>query len=313
MGKNVGIDVGYGYTKTYDGKTARLFPTAVSKKTPKEALNEVERVSVDGDIFVVGEDAIDSGFGLISTTTSSFAASDGWIAVLGYAIAMNLSPDELDGSTVVIGLPPGQFSKEYAAEIVETVKRSVIQYKGRMYPMNRTDIRVIPQGAGIFFLFGSSNHDAYDKNIAVVDMGHHTLDMVLFAKGKYVQQTAKTATLGISQLLDNIGKEFYNKYRIPIQQNEAERLLREGSLTICNETYHISDMRETVVSYGMQVSSLIDSYIGNLSRKPDECIVGGGGVMALKDVLKLKYKLTVVPDPEFANAHGYWYYATYAR
>lgn len=309
MGSNIGTDIGYGFTKTCTEKGTKIFPTAITQMVPVATFSEVKVVTVDDEKFLVGEDALREGRGLINTRTTAFVKSDAWIAVLGHALSVNFTPEETAGGTIILGIPPGQYNKQYANEIVDTIKHSVINCDGKIYPLHKNTIRVVPQGVGIYFSCASLIAGIYDKDVAVIDMGHHTLDMLFLSKGKYSENTVRSLPLGISVLMDAITKEFYNKYRISINQQEAGKLLRDGKITILDEPYTIEGMENIVVPYVAQVASTVEEYFENLPNKPEMGIVGGGGILMLKGYMKLKYKLYIANNPEYANAHGYLCYA----
>ena len=78
MGPIVGIDIGYGYTKSaiYDsGKYSYdLFPTKVTRNVPKDLFtDEVLPIArVNGKTFLIGKRAELEGFKTISTRTPNF-------------------------------------------------------------------------------------------------------------------------------------------------------------------------------------------------------------------------------------------------
>jgi hypothetical protein len=307
---NIGIDIGYGFTKTYKSDGARIFPTAVTQVVPLVTFSDLKPVTVNNEKFLVGDSALREGKGLIDTRTTTFVRSNAWLAVLGHALSLNSYNPELNkAGVIVLGIPPGEYSKTASEEISRSIRESAILYDNQRYTFISTNIKVIPQGAGIFFSYIMDNHDDFRKNVAVIDIGHYTIDMLFFSGGKYIEGTTRSSQIGISLILDDVCRAFYRKYRLSIQHKEAYRLVTQGTITILEEPYTIDDISDIVLPYASQIISIIDGFFENLPNKPEMGIIGGGGVTSLRGFVKLKYKLHIVNDPIMANAMGYWYYA----
>ncbi len=85
---NIGVDIGYGFTKTYNSKGPKVFPTSLTKAVPVATFSDLRAIVVNGEKFLVGEDAIREGKGLIDTRTTTFVKSNAWLAALGYALTL---------------------------------------------------------------------------------------------------------------------------------------------------------------------------------------------------------------------------------
>lgn len=307
--RNIGIDIGYGFTKTYHGGVGRVFPTAVTGIVPTVTFSGINTVVANNEKFLVAHDALREGKGLLNTRTISFLKSNAWLAVLGHAINLNDYDPEQKRGKIVLGIPPGQYNKNISAEIANFVKEATIFYNDRKFTFNDSKVLVIPQGAGIFFAHISQNRGNYRKNISVVDIGYYTIDMLFFSEGKYIEGATQSHPLGISLILDDICRAFYNKYRFSISHRQAQEILDNGSIVILEELHVINNISTIVSSYAKQIAALIDGFFESLHEKPEMAICGGGGVSALKGKINLKHKLHIVNNPALANCMGYWYYA----
>lgn len=309
MDRNIGVDIGYGFTKTFNRGDGKVFPTAVTGIVPAATFGEVDTVTANDEKFLVSHDALREGKGLLNTRTIGFVRSNAWLAVLGHAINLNdYDPEQMKGK-IVLGIPPGQYSKSVAAEITESVKESVIFYNDRKFTFKESRIMVIPQGSGIFFVYVIHNREHYKKDIAVVDIGHYTVDMLFFSEGKYIEGITQSSPVGISLILDDICRAFYKKNKFSISHRQAQRLLDIGNITIFEEPHTLDNLPVIVSSYAKQIATLIDGFFEALHEKPEIAVCGGGGVVALRGKIKLKHKLHIVSDPVLANCMGYWYYA----
>jgi len=297
----IGIDIGYGFAKTCLAGDKKMFPTAVCAMTREGTFEEMSPVVVNGHRYLVGKEAEREG-NTLNTRQSGFVASAPWLAILAYCLWLN----DFTGGKVVMGLPPGVYSKEYTQEILKAIRESDVRIKEEPYRISG-NIRIIPQGAGIFFSFVKDHPGDFRKNVAVIDIGHRTVDMVFFVDGKYVESATQTHDIGMSVVLDNIMNAFLREYRRRIDFKAALAILQGGQITCLGETYRM-DVREEIDAYAKQVCSVMDHYLEKLPLRPDLGIIGGGGAI-IRD-LAGRHNLLAVNEPAMANAIGYCYYGS---
>ncbi len=300
----IGIDIGYGYAKTCRAGDKKMFPTAVCVMTREGTFTEMSPVVVNGHRYLVAEEAEREG-NTFDTRQSGFVPSDPWLAVLAHCLWLN----DFVGGKVVMGLPPGVYSKDYSENILKAIRASDIRIKGEPYRISG-NVRIIPQGAGIFFCHVKDHPGDFRRNVAVIDIGHRTMDMVFFVDGKYVESATQTQDIGISVVLDGIMNAFLREYRRRIDFKAALAILRGGQVTYLGETYKM-DVREEIDAYTKQACSVIDHYLEKLPLRPDLGIIGGGGAI-IKD-LAGRHNLLVVNEPVMANAIGYYCYGSDER
>lgn len=310
MSKCLGVDIGYGYTKTYDGEKAKIFPTAVTAMVPYPSFSELCPVIVNGEKFLVGEEAEREVAGLLETRASGFILSSAWLAILGRALSINEFNQDED--VLVLGISQKDHYKAKATEIVDAISMVPITdtLTGSKYGLSNCIIKVMPQGAGIYFSYLSENPNDSDKDIAVIDIGLHTLDMGYFSRGKYTESATESHHLGVSVVLDRIVKAFYMRHGFAINYSAARKLLGNPLITIQETDYYLDNIRDIISPYFQQLVTIVDNFCEKLPGL-DIGITGGGGVLVLggkMGVHKLKRKLWVVSQPEMANAIGYFLY-----
>ncbi|HOE18913.1 MAG TPA: ParM/StbA family protein [Syntrophorhabdaceae bacterium] len=309
MDNAIGIDIGYGSTKTYNGSGGRIFPTAITSMVPEETFGEVRPIEVNGEKFLVGEDVLSKW--VIDTRRIGFLGSNAWLASLAQAIVTNgLDPEDMDGKKIVLGVPPGHYSKNTARKLTNVINSSIFNYNGKHYELAGAEVLVIPQGTGIYFAYqlGGPDGSIAEKNIAVVDIGHYTIDMVFFAKGRYIEGTASSQPLGVSLLLDDIRSAFYRQYGWAINHQTAQKLLHAREIVMFQDVYRLEQITNILQAYSSKIAETIDGYYESLPSETDIGIAGGGGVLALKGCIKLQHKMFIVADPVTANAKGYYHY-----
>lgn len=305
--QSIGLDIGYGVTKIYCGVFSGKFPTAVTQMVPQAAFASLHPVIVEGSRFLVGNEAAREGKGLIDTRTTTFVSSKPWLAIAGHALSL---AGASRNDVLVLGVPPGKYTKSYAAHIAEGVRSADIVADGNAVPMNGLSVKVIPQGAGIFFAHTMTHPSDFQKGVAIVDFGHYTLDMLYFAGGKYVEGATRSVSMGISMFLDEVVRAFYTQHGLTITHEQAVQIFDNGHIVILDEPYSVRGMDEILAPYVAQVSSMIDGFFENLPKKPEVGVVGGGGALALKGRVSLRYKLHIAQNPDMANAVGYQHYGT---
>jgi len=315
MANVIGIDIGYGYTKTYtirnSGEYRDVFPTAISRVIPRETFSEInDVVMAQGKSFLIGEKAAIEGLGVLDTRRADFAGSDAYYAVLGYALFRT----GIDPDAIILGFPPGMLTKEYAIGLEKKLKAADIMVNGNALAKNISLVRYIPQGAGIYFAHIEGKNSDYWRNIAVVDIGYHTVDMTFFMKGRYVENSARSMALGVSQLYDHVKKEFGQKYRISLKNGDSiETLLRSGMIEITGALYEF-ETSKLIAPYLDQLTSVIKTYLEGLPDIAEAVVLGGGGTIFLRDseifpeIGGLKHGLNIITDPQMANAKGFYHY-----
>jgi plasmid segregation protein ParM len=308
----LGVDIGYGFTKSYYSKNSsdashyfHTFPTAVSRFVPRTTFSDKSIViNVNGDNFSLAENALREGTGLIKTRRKDFVGSKAYFAILALSLIRTLR----NPAALILGLPPGQFSKEYTESLIQKLRSvdifATLEGAGNDRLVFPESVKFIPQGAGIFF---SYIRDDYYKNVAVLDVGYYTLDLLFLTKGKYVEKSARSYPLGVCDIYEQAKKLFYQEHRTFLKSDKSvDALLTGNKIEIAGRSYEL-DINEIIKPYTSQVISVIESYIEELPDDPDIFIAGGGGVKFFENA-NLKYDMRLVAQPQLANAKGFFEY-----
>jgi hypothetical protein len=303
--KCLGLDIGHGDTKVFDGMKVLSFPTAVSMAIDDGGFSAKTCVCVDNEKFYAGDDVMGE-LPWFDTRTSDFVGSPPWIAVLGKAIkdcGFNTFRNAL-----VLGMPAAQYSKDSSGQLISAMKQKYITVgNGSRIDLSNMHISIVPQGFGIFLKYCSDTKFNYkESRIAVADIGYHTIDLIAIYKGVYVNDNAKSYPLGVSVLLDAIAKEFCCKYRYFINRKRAMDFIANRRVEWLGQTYELDNIESLIKKYVGGVATVINNYMEG--QELDIGLAGGGGVYILRNLLKLKKKLALVDGPESANAVGYWHY-----
>jgi len=302
----IGIDIGYGYTKSFTvaSETQRklIFQTLVSPYTPEICFGiNFGTITVNGKKYAIGEELMLNQIPCETTTREDFVGSPSYMAILGYV----LSHTNFHGKVLVTGLPPTFYYKKRAEELSELIKEQWITDDMGKPILLPEIIKVIPQGAGIFFSFVINHPSIFEENVLVVDIGYYTLDIVFFTKGKYVEGAAMSFSMGVKRIYDEIRKKFGRIHGVFSKDDESiEEIIRYGKYTHSGKEYQLN-VTDIINSYRNMISSTIKSRLGDMVKLIDYILVGGGGVNLFRETMS---GVILVEDPQFANARGFYLY-----
>jgi hypothetical protein len=307
----IGIDIGYGRTKTYAGKSLQdNCPSVVSSQVPTRTFGDtvLNPIGVDGVDYIVGYEAETHARSAEDTRRTDYLGSRGWFALLGNALRVAHFNSATDA--IAIGLPPADLGPEKEEMVRRKMRETPMTVKstGETYLLDQTRVFIVPQGAGIYFSYAINNGDALEKDVAVIDIGHQTVDLIFMSKGRYIETMKETKDLGTSRELDAIIQLERSRLRGKRLRysDVAARMSKGRGLITPGAADHIPGALEVLQGYTRTVVSTIEAYI-DMTRGADLCLIGGGGARLL--VPDHDYDLLVVDEPEMANAIGYWAWA----
>jgi hypothetical protein len=307
----IGIDLGYGRTKMFAGNACKSnCPSVVSSQIPVHTFGDtaLHPVEVKGIAYLVGDEAERHARSVEDTRRIDFVCSPSWFALLGNALRIARFDHVTDA--LAIGLPPGDLGPEKEEMVRKEIRQTPIKMlaTGKTYVLDKTKVLIVPQGAGIYFCYTMNHYDALAQDIAVIDVGHETLDMIYMSKGTYIEKWKDTKNLGVSRELDAIiqlERSSLRGKRLGYGALVAHMAHDRGLITEGSSDY-VAGALELLQAYTRTVMSTIQAYL-DLTQGADVCLIGGGGARFL--VPDRDYGYLVLDDPEMANAIGYWAWA----
>jgi len=300
-----GLDIGYGYIKlaVFDGTGTRymIVPSFFGKYIPKKSFNEsFETIIVNGSPYIIGNNVEGS-----TRVSAGFVGSNEYLAIIGYC----LSRVSVVKKVLILGLPPQAYDGEKISSIKDVLRHADIRLDDgtKIYLPSR--IEFVPQGAGIFFAHLSQNGiDDYGKTTVVVDMGYHTMDIVLFSGEKFRASMSKSYPLGVKVLYDTVRDAYIKKYSIfisPDRDEIVERLILHGRIPHIGGEEHTLDVGDILDNfYTGRILKAIRDYVSDAKEHGymvEKIILGGGGIAYVSGVSGVD----IVAEPQFANARGF--------
>jgi len=303
-----GLDIGYGFTKmvSLDVNEVKktIFPSYVSRYIPNNGHGsfgcDYEVIKVNGKDYIVGSD-------MESSTRIDLASTDNYLAIIAYAV----SRIESVRKTLILGLPPQAYEGGRIDSLTAKIREMDVKLASGRSLYIPPIIDYVPQGAGIFFSYLTGNGgEAQDSNVAVVDMGYQTMDVVTFSGGRYRGELAKSYPLGAKALYSKVRDAYVKKYAAYIPEdsdNIVEILLKGEAINHLGEKREIDTKSILNDFYVNKILDVLGKYVNFLEEHKielDKIVLGGGGIAFLGNVSGAE----IVPEPQFANARGFFEY-----
>ncbi|NTV61916.1 MAG: ParM/StbA family protein [Oscillochloris sp.] len=310
-----GPNLGHGYVKyvVIDSQGNELPPvifpavTARAGRRVSGALVQVETVDAGGERWWVGEEALLSPSPL--TLLAQERLSDPiFIPTLLRAALRRLG--NLNGNAAgyaVTGLPATWAANpEKARQLGDRLRAATSQYAG---------IRVIAEPLGLVYSALLDTHGEIlgdsalsSGTIAVVDLGHHTLDTAVISRLTPVPSSLNTFTLGTARPLREIRAQLSATFERELTLYETDLAVRAGALSIAGQPCPLPyDWDRPLRENGAAVVARLVEEWGS-GAQFDAILLGGGGAEEprLTEAITARFPHAVtVERPQTAIARGY--------
>lgn len=332
--KTVGVDIGYGFLKVYDGNNFIVIPSVIGeavsmafemqkemgyKESNKINYRKLSEVIVDDNEYSVGEFAIlqsENSYRPISLDR----ATDGFLKVfflLGLACTMDENKTE-ENFHLVTGLPVKDFVLHKGFYVNTFTGTHTIKINGFERIINIDKVTVIPQPYGTFCdgLFdsnGKEDESFAKQHIGIIDVGFKTSDFIQIKDYTYLEKFSSTSVNGMSYIYNSVKDYLHTEYGITKEDFELETIIREGSLRYNGQNIDITDYLIGIKkNLAKKISAEIKNKWPNFPELEVIIISGGGGAMLFDyfyDVLREDIVLS--HDPQIANVRGYYSWGAY--
>lgn len=310
-----GANIGYGFVKyavidSRGQESVGVFPAilAPARAGVAGALDEVPTVEVRGRRYWVGEDALMGAH--YTLITQERLQDEIFIPAMVAAALERLMPAAArNGASpvCVTGLPATWAQDPVQAKLLGSRLRDGYPGYGQ--------IRVIAEPLGMLYSVlldaqGKSVGDSalLEGQVAVVDIGHHTVDICVANKGRPVADELDTWPLGTHHPLNQIRSRLGFHTQRDLSLYETDLAVRTWSIKVAGKLHRLEPeyaqpLRET----GQQLASRLKERWQRGTRF-DAILIGGGGAALepLTDMIKESFpQAYIVPEPQTAIARGY--------
>jgi len=290
----LGIDLGYGYVKVYPRE--EKFRSSVYPHTERYGIERKRGiVVVDGEVFEVGKARS------VELRSKSFQGSPEWKALLYWALRNEELPVK-----VVIGLPVSLSMREVREGLENRLRglhTAVID--GEKKEVVIKDVKVVPQGLGVLYDYFIENgrlmEERTGESVVVVDIGFYTTDVLVYRHGEILEDRCTSYEIGVGWLYERVREELKAKYSYPsISLKEVEEYFKRGYFPYEGQRIRV-DREERIEEFRDRLIKELRAHEEDF-KLADTILWAGGGSLLIG--------VSAVEKPEFANARGFFKFAT---
>jgi len=327
----VGIDIGFGFTKAYNGRDAIAFKSIFGEATDiqyREQLLGTPRgedhlhVELGGDAYFVGELA-ERQSNVRSFTLDQDQFISGFARIMAVTALSRLTQRN-QPVRLVTGLPIAYYRRhrdELAKLLSGKHEVAMVDHTGARTEtvISVSHVRVIPQPFGSLF-----NHMLNDmaevadkrfvqEKVGIIDVGFRTCDCTIADKTRYSERGSQTTESGIAKAYATIAAKLRELSGVSVEVYRLYDAVARGAIKVRGKTI---DLKPVVDEALGRLASSIASEVERLwvdDWDIDLMIVTGGGGAALAPYLRPLLSgevmaLDTAADARLNNVRGYWKY-----
>lgn len=321
--KNVGVDLGYGYVKFFEGKEPRMFPSVVglgkSTKYKNDLMMDADPLKnlhiVIGDkSYFVGELAIRQSE-VASRSLDQDRSKDKNAKILMLTALSLLCKWEEQDFNLVTGLPTNYYAafneswKETLKGDFETKLSRDGKFLTRQFSVDK--IRVVPQPFGTLFdqVLNSMgkivDQELTESRVGIVDIGFKTTDLAAADNMEFIDKFSYSTSTGLNNVYRLVGDVLRRDFKIDREDHQLDGCIDTKQIKVAGKTNDISNyVDEAFKIVAEKIITEIDSRWD--FREFDRILLTGGGGKVLGPYLLERFaNMVLVDEPQLANVRGY--------
>jgi plasmid segregation protein ParM len=269
-----------------------------------------------GSGYAVGQLAADFGANL---GVGQSKVEDALVKVLACAGYFKLKDD----ISVVLGLPflsLEQFEKEKAQMISSVSGPHILNFRGESVNINISKVWVMPEGYGSLLWTeaqpqkGATLPDFTKISVAIVDIGHQTIDLLMVDNFRFARGASKSEDFGMNKFYELVAAEIEGADSqslaliSAVNKPKGERFYRPKG---ASKPTNLDDFLPNLIEmFSREICSRVLAWLPE--RVTDVIITGGGGQFFWEDVQRLlkeaKINAYLAAPSRQANALGQYVY-----
>jgi hypothetical protein len=219
--------------------------------------------------------------------------------------------------SVVTGIPIFQYQTQKDALMASLMGAFVFQYNGQPYRIEVKNVKVIPQGAGVYYSLVIEDgkivrQDLAVSRVAIVDCGSNNTNIISMEQAKYDARTSGTLGTGVWAIFSELQRRINEKYQVFYKLTEVETLAKMGYMDLYSQHILLDDViRQSVEPVAQELIEGFTAIVGDYRKLTGGIVLAGGGACLMKKHFAQEFGediITVADDPEFANVNGYYQY-----
>lgn len=326
--ETIGIDVGFGFTKAYNGKKFVIFKSVIGDAAEIQFRSSLTTDSAHSNLHITleGKSYFLGNFAELQSSIREFTLDQDkflqdYFKVLALAAA-GLCSEAVTPLHVVSGLPVGYLKRDTKRlKEILTGEHQITYHQPDGRQVNKTlrieKVYIIPQPIGSIFnlLFDEEGRYA-DKSLAkqkigVVDIGFKTTDFSIFDQLQYIERGSSTLETGISKCFAIIAAKLRQESNINIELFRMFKFMESGAIKIRGKEYNISNLKKKVYAHTAATIAADLTRLWENDWDMDSIILSGGGSVELAEHLAGSIEGNLIPVPKemdarFNNVRGYY-------
>lgn len=317
----IGLDVGFGYTKSVSATGPDAFPSVVGDwvgARPGQDLlpgqRRVDTVAWEGRQYVVGDAA------LRLTHRRFVMLSRGWLESPTFMVlVLNALRRQvpLSGATVglVTGLPVADLDLHAEAlkgRLVGAHKLRVLP-TGEPWEVTVASAKVLPQPLGtvfaqVFDASGTISDPAVaSAKVGVLDVGFRTSDYYTLDALDVVEAECLTRNTGMAELLLDLSRDVTRRWGIELDPHDLIEPALRGTLAVGDETLSLAPILTPLLDrHAEAVLGHAKMLWGDRAASLRRVWLTGGGSQIFGGRLRAAAHWRLVDNPMIQNAIGYY-------
>ncbi|MEE4364298.1 MAG: ParM/StbA family protein [Desulfotignum sp.] len=329
----LGIDVGFGFTKAYNGKNSVIFKSLMGDAADIQFQSSLGDTSSTAKLHITLEDKTyflgsfaEQQSNIPEFTLDQEKLVENYVKILAIAAA-GICTDTTGPVNVVTGLPVGYLRRDSKRlkEMIQGVHEITYHNQNGADVTRRIHIdkiHVIPQPIGsifnlIFDEYGKiKNKELAVQKLGVVDIGFKTTDFSIFDHLQYIERGSSTMETGISKCFSAVANKLRQESNISIELYRIFKFMESGMIKIRGKEYNITNLKKRVYSHAAAAIAADLNRLWENDWDIDSIILSGGGSIELADYLIPNIEGNVIPiprdiDARFNNVQGYCKFGQY--
>lgn len=329
---DVGLDVGYGYTKALGYGAPVLFPSIagyasdlghqrekIMQSHPGDYLSDDEgdwfigRLAQDQlktaeQLHLRGRTADEQTIGNVFRVRMTRAALGKMFAGVNNGDAVHIR--------ISTGLPVDHMGD--AAQLkAALIGQHPIRTDTADFVAHITEVFVMPQPYGTIYSHSLTEHGTDDpcyiyNTTGVVDVGTYTVDVALDEDGEYKGAYSGSEEAGVHIVHERIEKAFQRDFRTKPKIKQIEEIMKTGCFRVSGTPRNYIHVRDEALEPLRAAALNLVNRKWSTGIDLDVIFAAGGGAPLIFDALKAAYPQTqLVKDSQLSNAQGYLNYARF--
>lgn len=319
MNAVIGLDIGYGYTKAVSGNGISTLPSVIGPAVTIKYHDDLAgngrglTLETDGKAWFVGQQAR-----LQSPFTISPRARERDPEVVRLLALAALCQVNANGDTVrmVTGLPVEWYADR------DKLIRSLTGFhafatNGQRQTVNIASVLVVPQPFGSLFRALLSPAGVLTDpdglsggRVAVLDIGMHTTDYALADALRYVEPRSGSIPVAMARVYELVRRGVTERHGLTLSLQDAEDATRTGYVTVYGRREPVTDLvAGALEGVAQEVLGEAVTLWGDGRDLLAVLVTGGGGPALLERVRAIYPHARLAPNPQTANAEGFYRYA----